>query len=386
MKIEIELLKHNIASQLSGSEVSPMFLAGSPGIAKSRTLQSIGEELGMHIMDRSMPTITIECMSGLPNDYKDDRLQHMSTDDTPVIATSWSIAELIADANILAATKPVLLMLEDIHMVAPHMQAYLFKLLLQRSLGKYKLADNVAIVGSMNSSEEAGGQKINSAVRNRMAILDVEFDFDYWFKFGKNLNYYVSSFLRIKPDSISSDESVSEQYSTARSWTALANELDGQSQELIDSSAYRTASMYLSNSAATAFAKHVARVNAIDFTSVVANRELVTLADKDPIEAIIFSYIVNFIHTPDDAIYLFDLLHHNMKEVSFQGFILAELYEKYKGTKRSQGVSFIISKLLGKDLDKSDYETLSAKKFKKLNEYILPDRENYMKMASNYIM
>ena len=118
----------------------------------------------------------------LPDTVDASQYKANSIDGTIPQATQWSIPEMVAKAIRAAEGKPTVLLIDDFHMVSPHLQAYFYGLLLERRLGNFKLSDNVAIVLTMNDSDKAGFNGINSAVRNRLAILPVEFNFEYWFK------------------------------------------------------------------------------------------------------------------------------------------------------------------------------------------------------------
>lgn len=349
---QIQIIKSNITSQLAGKPVSPLFLEGKPGIAKSTTIELLAKQLNMNLLIVSAPCLTHEFLSGLPGESFAPELDKYVVDGSPAIATKWSIPEIIADANKLAESKPTILLLDDFHMIQSHLQSYFFKLLLQKSIGNYKLADNVVILGTMNDSTEAGSKGINSAVRNRMAVLKVDFNFDYWFIYGKSLNYFVASFLKAKPQYISSDESTESQYCTARSWTALAFELDGHEPESIVNNSMTLASMYVSQAASQAFATHVNYVSAIDFQSVMDNQVMLDLATREPQDAIICSYIARFVKSEADGLHLLDMLDFNINSRSFVGFTLAELYDYYKKPEtQTEGINLAIKLLLKQPVD-----------------------------------
>lgn len=350
---QIQIIKSNITSQLAGKPVSPLFLEGKPGIAKSTTIELLAKELDMNLLIVSAPTLSVEVLSGLPNEYAEPALDKYTIDHSTAIATKWSIPEVIADANKLSESKPTILLLDDFHMIQSHLQSYFFRLLLQKSIGNYKLADNVVIIGTMNDSTEAGSKGINSAVRNRMAILKVDFNFDYWFNgYGKSLNYFAASFLKAKPQHISSDESTESQYSTARSWTSLAFELDGHTPEFIVNNSMTLASMYVTQASAQAFATHVNYVSAIDFQSIMDNEVMLDLATREPQDAIICSYIARFVKSEADGLHLLNMLDHNINSRSFVGFTLAELYDYYKKPEtQTEGINLAIKLLLKQPVD-----------------------------------
>lgn len=389
---EITIIETNIKAQLTNKQVAPLCLAGVPGTGKSTQIKLIADSLDMNLILQSAPTLTIEALSGLPTEYEAPEHQPYAIDGRNPNATAWSIPELIATTLRAAESKPTILLLDDFHMVPQHLQAYFYSLLLERRLGNFKLADNVAVILTMNTSESAGFMGINSAVRNRMSILPIEFNFDYWMNsYGKHLHYLVASFLRAKPQHCIEPETTSiEGYASARAWTAIANELEFYEESFIEANATRIAGMQVSTTAAQAFQAHVNYVMAIDFTSTVKNRIIVDLATHDQLDSIIYAYITNYIITVEDGLYLFDLLTANKDQSVFIGFIFGELYNKYcertAAKPLSDGLTFVIDKLLNKDLDPVNYPNTSKDKLTKANKKQISDIKHFMSTAQEYLL
>ena len=391
-KTEIQIITTNVKAQLTNKLVSPLCIAGVPGTGKSIQVRLIAESLNMNLIIQSAPCLTVEALSGLPTEYATPEHQPYSIDGTVPNATVWSIPELVAATLRAAEAKPTILLLDDFHMVPAHLQAYFYSLLLERRLGNFRLADNVAIVLTMNNSELAGFNGINSAVRNRMSILPIEFNFEHWMdNFGKHLYYLVASFLRAKPHFCIEEETTTiEGFASARAWTAIANELTFHDDSFILANAKRIAGMQVSSNAAQAFQTHVNYVAAIDFSSTVKSRKLVDLSKQDPLDSIIYAYITNFIHSVDDGLYLFELLSTNKAQSVFIGFIFGELYIKYCSTTKdvplSDGLTFVIDKLLGKALSPSNYPNTSKDKLAKADSITIPDRQHFMQVAQEYLL
>jgi len=388
---EIYVIKNNISQQLKSKEVAPLIIAGKPGTAKSSTIKLLAKELDMHLLDVSCPTLTIEYLSGLPEEYRTPEFDKFNVMNVDTFSTKWSVPELIANANTLSETKPTILLLDDFHMVQPHLQAYFFKLLLERMIGNYKLAANVVIIGTMNDSEEAGMNQINSAVRNRLAILPIEFNFEHWFEgYGKFLHYLVASFLKTKESYISEDESTSiEGYATARAWSAIAAELKGIPYELLPTYAPMIVKTQVGKEAAEAFTKHLLYINAVDFKAIVESKTIINISKLDPLEAVIHSYIPNFINTVSDGIFFLNLLDANHKEEAFIGFTIAEIYNKYiseTSEELTDGLNFIINTIVQKPFSKDNYDTITPKEVKAIKELKLKHQDVIMSIASTYLI
>jgi len=389
--IEKLIIQRNIEAQLTGAAVAPICISGCPGTGKSSTVKVLAKEMGMGLVIESGPTLTHELLSGLPDTVDAAQYQANSIDGTKPQATQWSIPEMVAKAIRAAKEKPTILLIDDFHMVSPHLQAYFYGLLLERRLGNFKLSNNIAIVLTMNDSESAGFMGINSAVRNRLAILRVQFDFDYWMSsYGNRLHYMVASFLKVKSNYCMEEETTGiVGYATARAWTAIAAELEFHTDEFILSQASIIAGMQVSNEAARAFQTHVNYVSAMDFSSTVYKRTLVDLSTKDPLDSIIYAYIANFINTVDDGLYLFKLMDKNIKQDSFIGFVLGELYVKYTNKDEaplSQGLQFVIDRLLSTKLDVTKYPNTSLEKLRKAFDEPVDNINMFMERASEYLL
>lgn len=385
------IITQNIKAQLQGAGVAPICISGEPGTAKSTTVGLIAKELGMNLVTESGPCLTHELLSGLPDTVDAEQYQANSIDGTVPQATQWSIPEMVAKAIRSAKDKPTILLIDDFHMVSPHLQAYFYGLLLERRLGNYKLSDNVAIVLTMNDSDKAGFNGINSAVRNRLAILRVKFNFEYWFKaYGNRLHYLVASFLSTKSNYCMEDETTDiVGYATARAWTAIANELKFHEKSFILTQGEVIAGMQVSNEAARAFGQHINYIDRLDFEQTVKNRVLVDLSTKDPIDSILYAYITNFIHTVDDGLYLFDLMNANINQSSFIGFILGELYVKYTNKDEapmSEGLTFVIDKLLSTPKNESKYPNTSKDKLDKAFSTQIQNINSLMERAAEYLL
>jgi len=389
---EIAIIKANIKGQLSNKLIAPLALAGVPGTGKSTQIQLLARELGMNLVTESAPCLSVENLSGLPNEYAAPQFQEASIDGTEPNATAWSIPELMSKTLKAAQSKPTILLLDDFHMVPGYLQSYFYALLLERRLGNFKLPDNVAIILTMNNSQEAGFNGINSAVRNRLSILNIEFNFEYWLdSYGSRLHYLVASFLKAKPHFCIEDESTGvEGYASARAWTAIAAELSLYSEAELPTIAHHIAGMQVSKAATQAFKTHVAYVAAIDFTSTVKSRKIVDLSTKDPLDSIIYSYITNFINSVQDGIYLFDLMSTNKEQSAFIGFVFGELYTKYTNASAdhpiSEGITFVIDRLLNMPKDASKYPNTTSKTLDEAFNKDIPDIKHFMSIAQEYLL
>lgn len=304
--------------------------------------------------------------------------------------TNWSAPDLIVQANRLAEKEgSCIILLDDFHKLNGGTQESMYEFLLEHKLGDYKLHPKVAIVCAMNFSKESGAGQMEEPIKDRLSLLHVEFNFDYWYdNFGKFLHHYISSFIKTNPALVLENETVDLQSNgSPRSWTQLSNDFELYDSKFIQDNAVFLAKQKVSPNAAKELAKHIAYMEAIDFASVVSNRTMKDITDLPVIDRLIWAYIINYIDTPEDAAYIIKLINFNKDEPNFIGYIAAEVYTKYLASEAGKPITvankILIAKMLGM-YDSSNYE-LTKKQEELLADTNFTNREAIMQTASVYI-
>lgn len=390
-----KILETNISGQLNGADIGGgICIAGSPGIGKTQTMYAIAKKLNMGIIQASIPEISTEELSGIPSFMEAKHMdKYSTTNTTDSEATKWSVPQLIETANRLASeNEGCILFIDDLHRVNMAVAPYLYGLLGERKLGSFRLDPKVAIMGAMNDSDEAGFSGIDSPIKDRLGILPVPFDFDHWFgNFGRNLHFYISSFLKVHPTYAQEDESTMiEQFATPRSWTHLANEFELYDREFIQENTAFLAKQKISKAAANELAKHVAYVEAIDFSDKVKNRSMIDISNEKPIDQILYAYIINYIDTIADGKYVCELIDKNIEVSNFIGFVVGEIYNKYlqhkDGKKVNPGLIMVIEKILGMSYSESMYpKPLTKKEMEVYENTTLQNRTKLLSTAAEFI-
>lgn len=276
---------------------------------------------------------------------------------TEAKGTNWTAPELIVQANRLAEEHgKVVLLLDDFHKLGGGIQEAMYEFLLERKLGDYRLHDNVAIICAMNFSEESGTSTMEEPIKDRLSLLKVDFDFDYWFaNYGRFLHHYISSFLKANPHLVLEDETVDLQSNASpRSWTLLSNEFDLYDNEFIQENAVFLAKQKVRPETAVELSKHIAYMEAINFTDVIKKQTIKNIKELPIVDRAIWAYIINYIDTPEDAAYIINLINHNQDEPTFIGMISAELYTKYLAADNGKVVTLATKILIDKLLSQYD--------------------------------
>ena len=319
--------------------------------------------------------------------------EYSITNTTNSQATKWSVPQIIETANRLAKQEDkegCILFIDDLHRVNMAVAPYLYGLLGERKLGSFKLDPKVTIMGAMNDSDEAGFSGIDSPIKDRLGILPVPFDFDYWFQnFGRGLHFYVASFLKSHSTYAQEDESTMiEQFGTPRSWTHLANEFELYDRKFIQDNATLLAKQKVSKSAANELAKHIAYIEAIDFTDKIAKKEDINIKDLKAIDQILYAYIINYVETIEDAKYVMRLIDTNIDSSNFIGFIVGELYTKFlikeKGKPISKGLIALLEKLLQAP-ESEILDSLSKKDKETYNKMQFTEQAKLLEIAAEFI-
>jgi hypothetical protein len=360
-------------------------------------MYALAEELGMEVLQVSIPEVSTEELSGIPDFIDAHHMdKYSTTGTTSSMATKWSVPQIIETANRLATKEEsngCILFIDDLHRVNMAVAPYLYGLLGERKLGSFKLDPKVVLMAAMNDSDEAGFSGIDSPIKDRLGILPVPFDFEYWFQnFGRGLHFYIASFLKSHSSYAQEDESTMiEQFGTPRSWTHLANEFELYNRQFIQDNTTFLAKQKVSTGAANALAKHIAYMEAIDFTSIVNSKKPIAIDNLKAIDQILYAYIINYVATLEDAAYVMELMDSNVNSANFMGFIAGELYTKYinkdKGKPTSDGLTAMLDKFLNNPFEAKNYNKKFTKKDTELWDSLeFKHQDRIYEIAGEFIM
>ena len=387
-QIETKIVKSNIQNQLDGDFVAPIVLMGSPGTGKTSSVKAIGKSMNCPIVNISMASLTIEELGGIPTFISAPEMDKYSTvNSTNSESTQWSVPEIIKTANIMAEDTQndgIIILCDDIHETNMSVKPALYEFLLERKLGQYKLHDKVAIVATMNDSDEANYDGFSSAIINRLAMLKLEPSFENWYKkHGANYNMFVSSFLKVYSSFTNEQEDTRSPFGTGRSFHMLSETIEPFDDDFIVENSFKLARQYISEEASRAFTEHVNYITKIDFTGLIKSRKIIDIGSMDFVDQIMHGNIVNYVETVEDAQYLAKLLDANLNVNTFLGFSSGQIYSKFllmdKGKKITKGQEAIVYKIM----------SISPKGFtkKELDQYdriVFENQSAIMAVASDY--
>ena len=386
-----QLITKNLQAQINGVDLLPICLFGKPGVGKTSTVASIAKDIGSKLYTVSVPSKGLEFYSGLPNFNEAANLAKYSISEADTVqGTTWTVPELVVNAYHIAEKHgSCVLLLDDIHKLTPSSSTVMYQLLLDKSLGDFKLHPKVAIITAMNDSESAGFNGMESPILDRLSLIKADYNHEHWMKhFGSKLHYLVASFLKANPQfAIETESTSTESSASPRSWTYFSNNLELFDRDFITQNISVLASQFISKEATESFQKHTMYFNAMDFSAIVKNQQMQRVSDLPFGDQLFWPYLVNFVETPEDAVYAINLINFNKSDSQFIGLIAADLFIKYiakqEGKQISVGASILIDKYIGSYAE-SNYN-FTTKQKELLADAQLENQSDLLTYGSTYI-
>ena len=386
-----QLITKNLQAQINGVDLLPICLHGARGLGKTSTIASITEEIGAKLYTVSVPAKNLEFFGGIPtfNDAS-DLAKYSISGAKSVQGTIWTASELVSNANHVAEQHgSCVLLLDDLHKLNQSTSTIMYQLLLDKSIGDFKLHPKVAIITAMNDTESAGFSGMESPILDRLSLIKADYNHEHWMKhFGSKLHYLVASFLKANPQfAIEAESTTTESSASPRSWTYFSNNLELFDRDFITNNISVLASQFISKEATESFQKHTLYFNAMDFSAIVKNQQMQKVNDLPFGDQLFWPYIVNFLDTPEDAVYAINLINHNKSDSQFIGLIAADLFIKYmarqSGKQISVGASILIDKYIGSYAESS--YNLTTKQKELLADAKLENQSDLLTYGSTYI-
>jgi len=314
MSEALELVKIELLAQEAGRVKQVPTLAGRPGIGKTESLRALGKKLGYELITVQLSAVAPEEFSGIPDflDAPEEFSKKYSINKVGGAKfTRWSVPELVALANYRAEKikqeggKGVVVLFDDIHAADPALERYMFNLFLDKTVGQYKLADNVLVCAAMNDSDEAGFRGFNAAVLDRLAVYSVEFNFDDWYKImGATLDPMVASYLRNHQERMTADETTDKVSPSPRSWTELSNLVKFAREKgvKISGSMLRNmAAARVGDEAAAELVKFNITYEKFNFEKMIKKPAKEITVPSDPIDQVMFGTLVRYAKTEEEG-------------------------------------------------------------------------------------
>ena len=321
-------------------------IVGDPGIGKSAIVFKLAEDLNYDCYIVSLGALPMEWFSGLPDFATETMDKSYSVEEkTEIKTTVWTMSDLVRSINVKTENalnngkNGLVVLLDDIHLVEPMIQKYLFELFQNKTLQNYRIHEQAVMVGAMNGKDSAGLENFLSAVLNRMALYKAKFDKDFWYSnVGRMLHPYVASFAAGPNDKYFSGANSTDGASPSpRTWTELSGIIAGAEEMTkgnvsdLNQVLGMMAEARVGREASVEFMKHVKLFQKFDFESVLKKRDPNFKVSSDISDQILMAFIIRYIQSEDDAKYVIDVVNNNMDKRTFISIFVQEFDTLYKG-------------------------------------------------------
>lgn len=216
-------LKPRLAAELTLEYISdhiPVMIMGAPGIGKSDMIRGICREKNWGLVDMRLSMIDPVDLRGMPS----------VSDGKAVFAQLGELPDEKRDG------KEGILFLDELPQAPMAVQNAAFSLVWDRRIGDYHLPQGWHVVSAGNrASDRAGAGRLNSALANRFAHIDMVHDLDDWCKWalGAGVPPVVVSFIRFRPGLLHDFNPDRKINPTPRTWEMAARKVGkGLSPEL----------------------------------------------------------------------------------------------------------------------------------------------------------
>ena len=193
----------------------PVNLLGSPGLGKSDVIKQVAAKLNLKVIDFRLSTADPTDISGIPfihngrSAYMPNEAFPLHTDTVPEGYSGW------------------LLFLDEITNAPMAVQAASYQLILDRQVGQNKLHDNVRIVSAGNMIDDGAAVtgEMSTALKSRMAHINIELSLDDWLDWAMtaNVHHSITSFIKFKPTSLYQFDPkiAADTYPCPRTWSMV---------------------------------------------------------------------------------------------------------------------------------------------------------------------
>lgn len=188
---------------------TPVMLAGQPGIGKSDVIAQIAQDRAEPMKDVRLVTVDPVDMRGLPA-ARGDRAVFLPT-------------SLLPHEDVDGASG--FLFFDELDKAPAMTQSAALELIWNRRVGDYVMPDGWKIIAAVNRTQDrAGSQRLNSALANRFAHVEMVADVDAWCQWAlrNGVAAEAVAFIRFRPELLNNFEPDRKVNATPRTWAMAA--------------------------------------------------------------------------------------------------------------------------------------------------------------------
>lgn len=189
---------------------TPLYLHSAPGIGKSALAKQLAKEEKIGFKDIRVGTMLPEDLTGIPVPDLEKKI------------AVWLRAEFWPNEK--TDGEKGIIMFDELADANRQLQSCIYRVILDRQIGEYKLPDGWWPMAAGNRREDrAAAQSISTALANRFAHIHIRADAETWIRWANNpdnnINPLVPGFIRWRPGLLHSmDGADLLAFPTPRSW------------------------------------------------------------------------------------------------------------------------------------------------------------------------
>jgi hypothetical protein len=168
---------------------TPVMLWGPPGVGKSQIVQQIAAGHNARVIDVRLSQMEPSDLRGIPMRVGD--------------LVEWAIPSMLPNAERHGETG--ILFLDEITSAPPSVSAAAYQLILDRSLGEYRVPPGWAIFAAGNRQGDRGvTYTMPSPLANRFSHFEVDINLDDWvaWAYANGIDDRIIAFLRFRPEKL----------------------------------------------------------------------------------------------------------------------------------------------------------------------------------------
>ena len=179
-----------LGKEFAGAAVghhTPVMLWGPPGVGKSQMVAQVAEKNNVEVIDIRLSQMEPSDLRGIPFRDKD--------------TVEWAIPAMLPDMKRHGSRG--ILFLDEITSAAPSVSAAAYQLILDRSLGQYRVPNGWAIFAAGNRQGDRGvTYSMPAPLANRFSHFEVDINLDDWvsWAYRNRIDERIIAFLRFRPD------------------------------------------------------------------------------------------------------------------------------------------------------------------------------------------
>lgn len=215
-------------SQLSGAIETlykanrPCLVQASPGVGKSSIIRQTAARMGVAFHDIRAVLLDPVDLRGLPWVEKlgDGKAK-----------ANWAIPSFLPDKG------PAIVLIDEINSAPALVQAALYQLILDRSIGEYTLPDDVYVCGAGNKDTDgAVTTRMGTALRSRFIQLEMEPDLEDWTAHAAEADFdpSVIAFVRFRPNLLHKFEKDQKAFPCPRTWEFVSDVMKTGADRMIE--------------------------------------------------------------------------------------------------------------------------------------------------------